>query len=814
MRAFAAASLAACVWATGSQSARVSRGAVLSALSSPPPSAAADPAFECAWRALAFEYAQQLQPFRPAQAFADIHDGLQLQTLCNATFVAPAAAAQVAAPRAPAAATTFYIDYAAGDDGAAGSLAAPFKTLAHGVAAGRAAPQPVALVLRGGVHRLAATVTLGAADAGLAISAYAGETPVLTSGLPLVTRWQQVAAPAPAPAARAAAGTSTSRAPLANCTWTVFTAEDAMYDDYPSPTVADIGPAASPAACEAACVALAAQGKCFSWTWYDPKGNFGPPWSGHCFARSDATWAPTAQHDTFAGYCVAPPVPPNVWVADLAAGGTPVPAALTDGDAAVPTLLFSPDGGASPQRAIRARWPNANPELDLFPKGWASGGARHEPLCNASDSNVTDVPLPLNYGPGMFADYQFGEGGPCNRFGAGEWLPEYGPTTISYWCAPGGRTAGCSYFVRSPLGFTLAPAELPRGATYDTAALVRGGATVHYWRNGHWFSMATRVAAAAVNASDKALALSWTYGAFQGAEGDSTGEDWFIEHVREELDAPKEFFLDAATQKLYFFHNASAGTPPPAGWTFEVPALAVLINISGTVAAPAVGISISGLTFTGAAATILSDHGSPSGGDWGLSRLGAVLISGAEQVTLANNLFTRLDGNAVFLSGYTRNVTVDRNEFVWLGESAVASWGMTAGVDATAGTQPWFTRVTDNICHEIGHTEKQVSCYFAATSHAATVSGNIMYNMPRAAVNFNDDMAGGSKLLRNLVWNTCRESQDHGKIKSHTPLLCPPFPSSDHASPIHPLTSPPQAPSTRGAACRTSSPGPTARRMA
>lgn len=548
-----------------------------------------------------------------------------------------------------------------------------------------------------------------------------------------------------------------------------------MYDDYPSPTVADIGPAASPAACEAACVALAAQGKCFSWTWYDPKGNFGPPWSGHCFARSDATWAPTAQHDTFAGYCVAPPVPPNVWVADLAAGGTPVPAALTDGDAAVPTLLFSPDGGASPQRAIRARWPNANPELDLFPKGWASGGARHEPLCNASDSNVTDVPLPLNYGPGMFADYQFGEGGPCNRFGAGEWLPEYGPTTISYWCAPGGRTAGCSYFVRSPLGFTLAPAELPRGATYDTAALVRGGATVHYWRNGHWFSMATRVAAAAVNASDKALALSWTYGAFQGAEGDSTGEDWFIEHVREELDAPKEFFLDAAAQKLYFFHNASAGTPPPAGWTFEVPALAVLINISGTVAAPAVGISISGLTFTGAAATILSDHGIPSGGDWGLSRLGAVLISGAEQVTLANNLFTRLDGNAVFLSGYTRNVTVDRNEFVWLGESAVASWGMTAGVDATAGTQPWFTRVTDNICHEIGHTEKQVSCYFAATSHAATVSGNIMYNMPRAAVNFNDDMAGGSKLLRNLVWNTCRESQDHGPFNSwgRVPYLFP-----------------------------------------
>ena len=52
--------------------------------------------------------------------------------------------------------------------------------------------------------------------------------------------------------------------------------------------------------------------------------------------------------------------------------------------------------------------------------------------------------------------------------------------------------------------------------------------------------------------------------------------------------------------------------------------------------------------------------------------------------------------------------------------------------------------------------EKQVSCYFAATTASATISNNIMFNMPRAAVNFNDDMAGGSHMLRNLVWNTCR----------------------------------------------------------
>jgi len=113
-------------------------------------------------------------------------------------------------------------------------------------------------------------------------------------------------------------------------------------------------------------------------------------------------------------------------------------------------------------------------------------------------------------------------------------------------------------------------------------------------------------------------------------------------------------------------------------------------------------------------------------------------------VLIASNEFTRLDGTAVFLSGRTRNVTIQRNHFSWLGESAVASWGFTDGVDATAGTQPWYTSVLDNICREIGIYEKQVSCYFSAVSASALVAGNIFFNMPRAAVNFNGAGKGGA----------------------------------------------------------------------
>jgi len=94
-----------------------------------------------------------------------------------------------------------------------------------------------------------------------------------------------------------------------------------------------------------------------------------------------------------------------------------------------------------------------------------------------------------------------------------------------------------------------------------------------------------------------------------------------VEHVREELDAPREFYFDAAAQRLYYFHNDTAGTPPPAGWTWEVPLLRTLVNISGGAA----DITIQGLTFTGAAATFLAPHGIPVRGGRGVARARGML---------------------------------------------------------------------------------------------------------------------------------------------------------------------------------------------
>jgi hypothetical protein len=66
--------------------------------------------------------------------------------------------------------------------------------------------------------------------------------------------------------------------------------------------------------------------------------------------------------------------------------------------------------------------------------------------------------------------------------------------------------------------------------------------------------------------------------------------------------------------------------------------------------------------------------------------------------------------------------------------SAVAQWGDTDFSDATGGEQPRFTTVSDNICHDIGHYQKQSSCYFQAQSCQNTVTRNVMFNVARAAI--------------------------------------------------------------------------------
>lgn len=120
----------------------------------------------------------------------------------------------------------------------------------------------------------------------------------------------------------------------------------------------------------------------------------------------------------------------------------------------------------------------------------------------------------------------------------------------------------------------------------------------------------------------------------------------------------------------------------------------------------------------------------------------------------------------MYLVGKSRDVTIEQNVFEWLGENAVATKGDSEKWDARSGEQPRGTLMKQNLIHDLGIYEKQSSGWGHNKACLATVTENIMYNLPRAAINFNDALGGGNTIENNLLWNTCRESGDHGAINS------------------------------------------------
>lgn len=416
----------------------------------------------------------------------------------------------------------------------------------------------------------------------------------------------------------------------------------------------------------------------------------------------------------------------------------------------------------SGRRAIRARYPNADPERSLNPDGWIT-----QPTTWLKPEITFETNPPIEYvvdepawtrhdSAGNELQYQAGINGSCAHLD-----PSYG-----YWCsAHPNRTIDGSLTHRWPSGLVY-------DGLLPNAPYRNGSPIVHSCRGGAncWFTWMFEVDAQ--NTSDKTL--RWTHGGFQGAEGSDEGGSWFIENVLEELDAPREFFYDAQSSFLYYVHNATSGTPPPKTMVFESVERKTLLSVRGSQDNPVRDVTIRGLSFQDTAPTFMDAHGLPSGGDWALHRSGAIRVEGSERVLVDGISMTRVDGNAISINNYNRNLSVTNSELSWIGGTAIAAWGSTTqgrgggnvtlpegvGIDGTTGNQPRGTKIMGNVIREVGMWQKQSSMFFQAQSCQTIIQNNLFFNGPRALINFNDQFGGANRITKNILVNACRETAD------------------------------------------------------
>ncbi|EGD73635.1 hypothetical protein PTSG_05343 [Salpingoeca rosetta] len=684
-----------------------------------------DPDFECDWRKAAWKYAQKLQPSQPN--LRAVFDALQLEQ-CGESLggfrpAEPSSLSTFSLPAHASDANTFYVDAVAGSDSNPGTLAKPFRTVLRAVEATRGLPaslQPGTVALRGGVHRFDSTLHLGSSDSGLTLQNYNGEKAIITGALHLgELQWLPF------------------NVTRGNVTWDVHQNTNAVYGapstHNASQPVYIYNKTATPEACEAACKN---HPRCNVWTWHDSKQK---GYELDCFFRTDGVWSTVQQTGHVSGHAYSTSMRQwgqsregrNIWAA-----------ALPHPPAAITGLRVNGE------RAIRARYPDANPERDLFPKGWISAhtawfGRLHGDL--PQTNIVVDTPN-RSFEQDEFQHFVLGIGGTCDSF-----TPPEG-----YWCSTN-TSGGGAFTYRIPAGLQYSQQLLPHSHAYVNAT----GAIVQAWRPGHWASWMFEVD----GFHPQNESFTWTRGGFQGARGSDSGAEWFIENVFEELDAPNEYYYDARKGALYLYYNGSVGTPPPASGV-EATNLKVLISAVAAQADPITNLTIRGLHFRDGALTYMDPHGMPSGGDWGLQRTALVFLEGTEHALVQGCNFTRNDGIALMLSGYNRFATIRDNEIVLNGDSAIAAWGYTDRIDATGGAQPRLSTIANNFVHEMGLYEKQSSAWFQGKTAQTTLSGNIFFNGPRALINFNDGMGGANVVEDNLLFNSCRESSDHGPINS------------------------------------------------
>jgi hypothetical protein len=251
-------------------------------------------------------------------------------------------------------------------------------------------------------------------------------------------------------------------------------------------------------------------------------------------------------------------------------------------------------------------------------------------------------------------------------------------------------------------------------------------------------------------------------GGFQEARGHDTGAEYYIANIFEELDSPNEWFLDKDSRTLYFMPNE---TMPEVFVASQIPCL---ISVSGSsIEDPVSNVLIQGLILAETSNTYMRDYMVPSGGDWSVHRGGTIYLTNTKNVTITHNLLTQLGSNGVAVIDYNEATSITLNEFVWLGDSAIILVGSTDGIDGfSVASQPANTLIKSNIMHETGIYIKQSAAVLVAVSGSVSIIGNLMFNMPRAAVNVNDGFYGNHTISWNVMFNTVRETGDHGPINT------------------------------------------------
>lgn len=275
--------------------------------------------------------------------------------------------------------------------------------------------------------------------------------------------------------------------------------------------------------------------------------------------------------------------------------------------------------------------------------------------------------------------------------------------------------------------------------------------------------------------NDGSLQLRWVGDNNRGS--DHHKKYILAENIFEELDAPGEWFYDKQEGFLYVIPEEGMDL---SDVSVEAAVCGELFQITDSC-----DISISNITLEKTKRTLFcSSYEKITRSDWAVARKGAIYTKNCSDIHIADCRFSEIGGNCIFVDSKNTDILVENCDFVDCGASGVCVFGNQECVRDLSTWEDHRTTVSDTVpgpakddyprdiiikgCYfyNLGIYEKQSSPVSISVSSRVSVIGCTMHHLPRAGINVCDGSFGGHRLIDNLVFDTVRETGDHGPFNS------------------------------------------------
>ena len=297
------------------------------------------------------------------------------------------------------------------------------------------------------------------------------------------------------------------------------------------------------------------------------------------------------------------------------------------------------------------------------------------------------------------------------------------------------------------------------------------GAYLHAIHKHHWGGFSYRI-----TGKDAQGNLTYEGGWQNNRQMGMHPEYRFLENLYEELKRPGEWHFAEKTRTVTLILKEGHDLA-----TAEAAVNASFFRLEGVS-----GVTIGNLTFEKSARTFMLTKEPLLRSDWTIYRGGAVYFRDAADCTLSHCRFEDVGSNAIFVDGNCRGIAVERCHICGIGASGVCfvgrsdcvrsplfEYGETHSldeIDLTPGPKsdnyPKNCRVSDCLITEVGLTEKQATGVEISMSYGITVENCTICGTSRAGLNISEGTFGGHRILGCDVFDTVRETGDHGSFNS------------------------------------------------